>query len=104
MWFAYYQGKVPHEENLCRSFWWRDVCKQVENFRGVAYVTLGAGDKISFWHDNWNLPGCKQPLSVRFPRRFSFSLKDKFSISEVYQMEDMLNLFYRPLSHRHPRN
>jgi hypothetical protein len=99
--FAYYQGKVRHEENLCG---WRDVCKQVDNFRGVAYVTLGAGDTTSFCHDNWNLSGCKQNWSVRFPRLFSFSLKDKVSISEVYQMEDMLNLFYRPLSHRHPRN
>jgi hypothetical protein len=35
IWFAHYQGKVPHEEKLCGSFWWRDIMKHVDNFRGV---------------------------------------------------------------------
>jgi hypothetical protein len=41
LWFAHYQDKVPHEEKLCGSFWWRDVMKQVDNFRGVAAVIHG---------------------------------------------------------------
>jgi hypothetical protein len=96
--FAYYQGKVPHEENLCGSFWWRDVCKHVDNFRGVAYVNPGTGETASFWHDSWNVSGSKQPMSQRFPRLFSYVLNDKASIAHVYQMEDILSLFYRPLS------
>jgi hypothetical protein len=36
VWHAYYQDKIPHDEKLCGSFWWRDVMKQVDNFRGVA--------------------------------------------------------------------
>ncbi|XP_071683372.1 uncharacterized protein [Lolium perenne] len=53
LWFAHYQDKVPHEEKLCGSFWWRDVMKQVDNFRGVAAVIHGAGDTMLFWSDNW---------------------------------------------------
>jgi hypothetical protein len=98
VWFAHYQGKVPHEENLCGSFWWRDVCKQVDNFRGVAYVKHGTGETASFWHDSWSLGGSKQPMSQRFPRLFSYVLDDKASIAHIYQMENIMQLFYTPLS------
>jgi hypothetical protein len=32
VWHAHYASKVPHAENLCGSFWWRDVLKLVDNF------------------------------------------------------------------------
>jgi hypothetical protein len=83
VWFAYYQGKVPHEENLCGSFWWGDVCKQVDNFRGIAFVNPGIGETASFWHDSWNVSGSKQPMSQRFPRLFSYVMNDKASIAHV---------------------
>jgi hypothetical protein len=98
VWFAHYQGKVPNEENLCGSFWWRDVCKQVDNFRGVAFVNHGTGETASFWHDSWNLAGSKQSMSQRFPKLFSYVLNDKASIAHVYQREDILDLFYTHLS------
>jgi hypothetical protein len=43
IWSAHYPGKLPHEENMVGSFWWRDVPRQVDNFRGVALVTHGKG-------------------------------------------------------------
>jgi hypothetical protein len=52
VWHAYYQDKIPHAENLCGSFWWRDVMKQVDNFRGVAHVKIGSGTSFLFWSDN----------------------------------------------------
>jgi hypothetical protein len=44
VWFAHYDNKITHAENLCGSFWWRDVLKLGDNFRGVAVVTVGMGD------------------------------------------------------------
>jgi hypothetical protein len=41
VWSDHYQGKIPHEEKLCGSFWWRDIMKQVDNFRGVSVITVG---------------------------------------------------------------
>jgi hypothetical protein len=90
--------KVPHAENLCGSFWWKDVLKQVDNFRGVAVVNHGAGDSFLFWSDNWNINGMVRPLKDRFPRLFSFVLNENISAAKVYEQEDILNLFYRPLS------
>jgi hypothetical protein len=52
VWGAYYVNKVPHAEDLCGSFWWWDVLKLVDNFRGVASVKLGVGNTFLFWSDN----------------------------------------------------
>jgi hypothetical protein len=58
IWDAHYDGKIPHAEKLCGSFWWRDVLKLVDNFKGVAGVKHGKGDTfyidliIGFWVEN----------------------------------------------------
>jgi hypothetical protein len=44
--FTHYHGKITHEEKLFGSLWWRDVLKQVDNFRGVFVVTRGRGETI----------------------------------------------------------
>jgi hypothetical protein len=84
VWHAYYQDKVPHAENLCGSFWWKDVLKQVDNFRGVTVVKQGAGDIFLFWSDNWSVNGASHPLMSRFPRLFSFVLNENLSAAMVY--------------------
>jgi hypothetical protein len=84
VWHAYYQDKVPHAENLCGSFWWKDVLKQVNNFRGVTVVKQGAGDIFLFWSDNWSVNGASHPLMSRFPRLFSFVLNENLSAAMVY--------------------
>jgi hypothetical protein len=43
VWHAHYEDTVPHAEQLCGSFWWRDVLKLVDNFRAVAAVKIGNG-------------------------------------------------------------
>jgi hypothetical protein len=48
VWHAHYDGKIPHAEKLCASFWWRDVLKLVDNFRGVSAMTMGIGDTFLF--------------------------------------------------------
>jgi hypothetical protein len=45
---CYDEGKIPHVEDLRGSFWWRDVLKQVDNFRGVVIAKLGRGDTFFF--------------------------------------------------------
>jgi hypothetical protein len=44
IWHAYDEGNIPHVEDLRGSFWWQDVLKQVDNFRGVKVAKLGRGD------------------------------------------------------------
>jgi hypothetical protein len=98
IWHAYYQDKVPHDEKLCGSFWWRDVMKQVDNFRGVAQVTLGKGTSFLFWFDNWAVNSSSIPLKTRFPRLFSYVLEENWSAQRVYASNDLSELFHRPIS------
>ena len=98
IWYSHYQGKVPHAEEPCGSFWWKDVMKLVNQYREVSVVRPGRGDSFLFWSDKWDLNGVVQPLAQRFPRLFSFVLDPALSAAEVYSEEDLLSLFYLPLS------
>jgi hypothetical protein len=95
---AHYDGRIPHAENICGSFWWRDVLKQVDNSKVVATVKLGRGDTFHFWYDNWLLNGSSQPIKSTFPGLFSFVLEENIKAAEVFGLEDLCTLFYRPLS------
>jgi hypothetical protein len=48
LWSEYYLDTVPHWEKLKGSFWWRDVLKQVDNYRGVTSIKIGRGDTAFF--------------------------------------------------------
>jgi hypothetical protein len=48
VWDAHYVNRVPHAQDLCGSFWWRDILKLVDNFRGVASVKMGSGNTFLF--------------------------------------------------------
>jgi hypothetical protein len=86
LWSDYYVGSVPHAGNLKGSFWWRDVLKQVDNFRGVSSISMGTGETFLFWLDNWKVNGSSIPLKARFPRLYSFVLDDQLSAAQVYGM------------------
>jgi hypothetical protein len=90
---------VPHAENLCGSFWWRDVLKLVENFRGVSMVKHGKGNTFLFWSDNWQISGSDRPLNARFPRLFSFVRNENVSTEFAFGQEDLSSMFHLPLSH-----
>jgi hypothetical protein len=98
LWSAYYVGKVPHAENLCGSFWCRDVLKLVDNFRDVSAVKHGKGDTFMFWTDNWLLNGSISPLNSRFPCLFSFVRNQMDSAASVFAHDDITSLFHLPLS------
>jgi hypothetical protein len=60
--FVKYYLRGPTEEETAKiiaqnaarggSFWWRDVMKHVDNYRGVAAIIHGKGDTMMFWSDN----------------------------------------------------
>jgi hypothetical protein len=54
IWSSHYEHKIPHAQNLCGSFWWRDVMKLVENFKEVAVVSPGRGEETLFYFGRIN--------------------------------------------------
>jgi hypothetical protein len=64
----------------------------------LAKVKLGRGDTFMFWNDHWSLNGNSVTNKTRYPRFCSFALDENIMAAEVYNIEDLSNLFYRPLS------
>jgi hypothetical protein len=98
LWSEYYLDSVPHADNLRGSFWWRDVLKQVDNFRGISSVKPGKGDSFLFWLDSWSLDGSTTPLMTRYSSLFSYVLDENIAAAKVFEMEDLSIMFQRPLS------
>jgi hypothetical protein len=100
IWDAHYQGKNPHAENVCGSFWWKDVrmfLRRLDNFRGVAMVQHGRGDMFFFWSYNWDIQASSQPICRRFPRLFSFVIDENSSVAPIPDhvvMEDKYSMVF----------
>jgi hypothetical protein len=55
IWSTYYSdGEVPHTSKDKGSFWWRDVLRLVDWFRGIATCKIGDGTTVLFWKDICN--------------------------------------------------
>jgi len=55
IWYAHYSnGEIPHATIDKGSFWWRDILKLCDLFRGIANCKLGDGSTVLFWSDLWN--------------------------------------------------
>jgi hypothetical protein len=94
--WRYYPSCVPHASNFCDSFWWRDIIKLVESYRSICIINGKSGDTALLWFDSWN----GLDLHTDFPRLFSFALDNTISVREVFQQEDISQLFYLPLSQK----
>jgi hypothetical protein len=55
IWNAHYSnGEVPHAIKNKGSFWWQDVIKLVDLYRGIASCKMGDDTTVLFWLDVWN--------------------------------------------------
>jgi hypothetical protein len=49
IWNSYYQdGEIPHATKEKGSFWWKDILKLCETFRGIATCRVGNGTGLTF--------------------------------------------------------
>ena len=94
IWYAHYSnGEIPHATIDKGSFWWRDILKLCDLFRGIANCKLGDGSTVLFWSDLWN----DSVLQIKFPRLFSFAKNRKVSVSE-FLLNNIESQFHLPLS------
>jgi hypothetical protein len=82
IWNKYYRDKIPHAVGPCGSFWWKDICKLMPTFRGIAHCQVGDGNSILFWKDLW-LDSINSESS---PRAFSFTLNEDISVKDFYRL------------------
>jgi hypothetical protein len=54
-WNTYYaNGEIPHATTDRGSFWWKDLLKLCDAFRGIATCQVGNGTTVMLWSDVWN--------------------------------------------------
>ncbi|KAJ1283790.1 hypothetical protein BS78_03G153800 [Paspalum vaginatum] len=95
IWNTHYpNGQVPHISVDKGSFWWRDIMKYCDHYRGIANCKASNGTTVLLWNDVWN--GCY--LREELPRLFSFTKNENVSLAEFMADEEIQNHFHIPLT------
>jgi hypothetical protein len=94
IWQRYYVSKVPHASSEIGSFWWKDVLRLHDLYRGIAKCAMGNGATVTFWEDLW----LDEVLFQKFPRFFSFVRNENLSVQQVPMAEDLDSIFHLPIS------
>lgn len=94
IWATYYSnGRLPGAR--CNSsFWWRDILKLLDQFKGISRPIVQDGRTSLFWDDMWGSGICKQ----EYPEIYSFATKTNISLQAFVEEESLNNLFNLPLS------
>lgn len=96
VWEKYYSnGKLPRLTASFRgSFWWKDLLKLLDPYKGMAMANVSDGLSCFFWLDQWD----SQVMHQTFPELFSFS-KDAFiSVKKIKTTTSLVTHFHLPLS------
>jgi hypothetical protein len=91
---TYYTGKIPHAMETVGSFWWKDVCKLMPIFRGIASSSIKDRTSTLFWKDTW----LDQVNAEAFPRAFSFVKDEDVSVHQFLSASRLADSFHLPIS------
>ena len=95
---TYYHSSVPQGTDSCGSFWWKDICKLLDQFRSTIWVQINSGTSALFWSNKWKVDETVITLQTRFPRLFSYVKDPWITVSEAFQSQNFTQLFHLPLS------
>ena len=94
VWELYYSnGSLPSTRKK-GSFWWSDILKLLDSYKGMAMVTIRDGVSCLFWDDMWLHRIPRQA----FPELFSFARNPHISVSSVLDAGGPASLFHLPIS------
>jgi len=95
IWDKHYRnGRLPSSTAPKGSFWWRDALKLIENYKGLAMVTVSSGQTCLLWDDLWNGQVRKQE-SLEL---YSFAKNKSICLRKAYDTADITDLFSLPMS------
>jgi hypothetical protein len=66
------------------SFWWRNVCKLITNFRGISKCTFGDEKCDSFLKDRWG----ENLMAKTYDRLFSYAINTDVTVADMLQYQD----------------
>lgn len=76
------------------SFWWKDILKLLDKFKGMGMVNINNAKTCFLWSDLWN---GKVPM-ISYPELYSFSKSNTTILGEAKNRNNILDLFNLPLS------
>ena len=80
----YNNGEVPSYPTRVGSFWWRDCCSILREFKDMTISYAGNGNTIKLWSDKW----CSQILSQAMPQLFSYVKNLEITLASASNMEE----------------
>lgn len=94
VWECYYENGCLPSSTKKGSFWWRDILKLLDKFKGIAMVNVNNAKSCYLWSDLWNN---RVPM-LTYPELFSFAKSKSTILAEAVTMDNLLELFNLPLS------
>jgi hypothetical protein len=95
IWNAYYpNGELPQPSKGRGSFWWKDLLKLMDTFRGIAQCMVGDGTTIMFWSDMRN----GHLLQQKFSMLYSYAWKKTSRWLNSCKINQIEHQFHIPLS------
>ena len=86
----YSSGALPTSSNRVGSFWWKDILKLLDSFKGLAMVNVFDGRTCLFWNDLW----FNKVPRLHYPQLFSFA---QLALN-AEALEDFLHLPLSPVA------
>lgn len=94
IWNNYYRaGKIP-SKNKIGSFWWKDIPRTLNTFRGFSKVTMQDGHIVRPWYDEWN----NTTLFSKYLELFSYAINKNITVMQAREIVQHQDMFYLPMS------
>ena len=95
IWDKHYRNdRLPNSTAPRGSFWWRDILKLLDKYKGMASVLVFNGKTCLFWDDVWN----DQVRRIQYPELHSFAKNKRTSMAQFLLNNSLEAQFHLPLS------
>jgi hypothetical protein len=94
IWEKHYgNGKLPSHVRK-GSFWWKDILKLLDGYKGLASVSVKSGDTCLLWDDLWqgHVP------RMAFPELYSYTRSPAITLLAAKNSPSIESLFSLPIS------
>lgn len=94
VWDNYYNNDRLSGQQNKGYFWWKDVVKLIDKYKGIASISIADGSTVLFWQDLWNgiIP------SQAYQKLYSFAQNCNASFKAVLAKPQLIQNFSLPLS------
>lgn len=88
--------KNPDANHKVGSFWWKDCCSLISDFKEMTTIQIYRGNTAKFWEDVWN----QEKLKLKYPQLYSFAKNKDITVQDAKEEcnTDFYGMFHLPMS------